>query len=278
MPQQWFVKTSKGQAGPFSSGKLRQLVADGKIKPSSSVSPDGKKWVKAQSIKGLSFPSVDEEPPRLGGATLGFPETSTLPFVEQREAEYIRRFGPYSQVYHELQPIIPHIDVYVHPPHGDRDYTTLITSGMSDNPMPVPPGAGSPRAELVLYVAEATELCVNLLRFLAQLPYKQNIWYSYGSTMTNGQPLQPIFDGSVLDCYVFIPPIIDSDYEICESAAIADAPLQVLWVVPITSAERQLVMDRGIDDFFELLNKHQHPLVVDQSRKCYVNRKRWFGL
>ncbi len=273
MAQQWFVKTSKGQAGPFSSDKLRQLVAAGKIKPTSAISPDGKKWVKAENIKGLSFPTADEDPLDLGGATFGFPEKSTLPFVEKREAEYISRFGPYSQVYHELMPIAPHIDVYVHPPHGDRDFTTLITSGMSDNPMPIPPGPCSPRAELVLYVAEATEEYVDLLRFLAQLPYKQDIWFAYGSTMTNGQPPQPIFDGSVLDCYVFIPPIIETDHDICESVSIEDAPLQVLWAVPITTAERQLIMD----PFYGLLDKHDHPLVVDQSRKCYVKRKKWFG-
>lgn len=276
MGQQWFVKTTKGQAGPFSSDKLRQLVADGKIKQSSAISPDGKKWVKAESIKGLSFSTVDDDPLGLGGAIFGFPETSTLPFVEQRETEYVRRFGPYSQVYHELQPIIPHIDVYVHPPHSDREFTTLITGGMSDNAMPIPPGPCSPRAELVLYVAAVTEEYVNLLRFLAQLPYKQSTWFSYGSTMTNGQPPQPIFDGSVLDCYVFIPSIIKSDCEISKSVVIADAPLQVLWVVPITSAERQLVMDHGMDKFYELLNKYNHPLVVDQSRKCYVKRKKWF--
>lgn len=278
MAQQWFVKTSKGQAGPFSSGKLRQLVAEGKVKPNSAVSPDGKTWVKAETIKGISFPVPDQEPGAPGGATFGFPEESTLPFVEQREAEYVNRFGPYSQVFHELQPIIPHIDVYVHPPHDDRDFTTLVTGGMSDNPMPVPPGPCSPRAELLLYVIETTEVYVNLLRFLAQLPYKQNIWYSYGSTMTNGQPPRPIFDGSVLDCYVFMPSIIDTDCDIGKSVVIEGAPLQLLWVVPITSAERQLIMDQGMDAFYGLLNKHNHPLVVDQARKCYVKRKRWFGL
>lgn len=277
MGQQWFVKTKKGQAGPFSSDKLRKLVADGKIKPTSTISADGKKWVKAETIKGLSFP-MEDDLPGLEGATFGFPETSTLPFVKTREAEYVRRFGPYSQVYHELQPIIPHIDVYVHPPHGERDFTTLITGGMSDNPMPVPPGPFSPRAELVLYVAEATEEYVNLLRFLAQLPYKQNTWFSYGSTMTNGQPPRPIFDGAVLDHYVFIPPILKADLEIAETVIIAESPLQVLWVIPMTSAERQLVMDQGMDPFYGLLEKYKHPLVVDQSRKCYVNRKRWFGL
>lgn len=278
MGKQWFVKTSKGQAGPFSSDKLRRFVADGKIKPRSVISADGKKWVRAETIKGLSFPTGVESLPGPAGATFGFSETSTLPFLEARETEYVRRFGPHSRVYHELQPIVPHIDVYVHPPHGDRDFTTLITGGMSDNPMPVPPGACSPRAELVLYVAEATEEYVNLLRFLAQLPYKQDTWFSYGSTMTNGQPLQPIFDRSVLDCYVFIPPIVESDFQIADSVMIADAPLQVLWVVPITSAERQLVMDQGMDDFYGVLNKYKHPLVVNPSRKCYVNRKRWFGM
>ena len=95
--------------------------------------------------------------------------------------------------------------------------------------------------------------------------------------MTNGQPPQPIFEGSVLDCYVFMPSIIETDHDICESVVIEGSPLQLLWVVPISSAERQLIMDQNMDAFYELLNKYKHPLVVDESRKCYVNRKKWFG-
>lgn len=275
MAQQWFVKTSKGKAGPFSSSKLRELVAAGKIKPASAISPDGRRWVRAETVKGISFPTPNEEPLDTAGPTFGFPEKSTLPLVEQREAAYSSRFGPYSEVFHELQPIIPHIDVYVHPPHGDREFTTLVTGGMSDHPMPIPPGPCSPRVELLLYVTEPTEEYVSLLRFLAQLPYTQKTWYSYGSTMTNGQPPRPIFEGSVLDCYVFLPSIIETDHDICESVVIEEAPLQLLWVVPISSAERQLIMDQDIDAFYELLDRHDHPLVVDRTRKCYVNRKRW---
>ncbi len=284
MSKEWYVKTKKGVTGPISSAKLRELVAAGKIKPASAISPDGEKWAKAGDIKGLEFPvpeddplGLGDDPLGLGGAQIEIPPAPTAGFVAQREAGYVERFGPYSEVHHELQPIVPHIDVYVHPPHGDRDFTTLVTGGMSDNPMPVPPGACSPRAELLLYVDEPKQEYVELLRFVAQLPYKQQTWYSYGSTMTNGQPPQPIFDGSVLDCYLFLMPIIESDFEICEAVTIVDSPLQLLWVTPVTSAERQLVMDKGIDAFFPLLNKYDHPLVAAPSRKCYVNRKGWFG-
>jgi len=272
---QWFVRTAKGQAGPVSLEKLRGFVANGKVKPSSAVSPDGQSWVKAETIEDLFPPAVD--PPELGGAFLGFTEESKLPFVEQREAAYAKVFGPCSQVSHELLPVVPHIDVYIHPPHGDRDFTTLVTGGMSDEPMPIPPGPCSPRAELLLYVSEPTDEYVNLLRFLAQLPYKQDTWFSYGSTVSNGNPPQPIFEDSVLDCYVFIPSVIPSDHDICDSVLIDGDPLQLLWVQPITSAERQLIIDEDIDAFYDLLNKRKHPLTIDPNRKCYVKRKGWFG-
>ena len=274
MTQQWFVKTSKGQAGPFSSSKLRQLVADGKIKPTTLISLDGKKWVTSGKIKGLSFPSAEGDALAHSGPIIGYPEQPILPLIEQREVAYIDRFGPYSNVVHELMPMIPHIDVYIHPPHDDRDFTTLVTGGMSDNPMPIPQGPCSPRAELVMYVSEPTQLYIDLLRFLARLPYEQNTWFSYGSTMTNGQPPQPIFDGSVLDSYTFLPSIIATDHEIGESVSVEGDPLSLLWVVPISSAERELIIEQDLDVFYNLLDKHQHPLTVDPSRKSYVKRNR----
>src|SRR5262245_10701285 len=93
------------------------------------ISPGGSKMIRHGERTGPWMPA--------------FPEFSTLPFVEQREAVYEQMFGKYALVYDDLFPgLIPHIDVYVHEPgHLSRDFYTLVTGGMSDLPMKVPPEA-----------------------------------------------------------------------------------------------------------------------------------------
>jgi uncharacterized protein DUF4339 len=55
MPQQWYVQTSKGTAGPFTPMAIRRLARTGKISPKSRVSLDGHNWMAASRIKGLEF-------------------------------------------------------------------------------------------------------------------------------------------------------------------------------------------------------------------------------
>jgi hypothetical protein len=72
-------------------------------------------------------------------------------------AAHIERYlGPVSGVYHELISDKVHLDVYVVPPSANFPFYTLVTSGMSDRPMAVPPGA--PADEAPPYA----ELCILL--------------------------------------------------------------------------------------------------------------------
>jgi len=60
-------------------------------------------------------------------------------FAEARESVYERFFGKAARVFHEVIPLIPHIDVYTHDPgHDGRNFYTLVTGGMSDLEMTVP--------------------------------------------------------------------------------------------------------------------------------------------
>jgi hypothetical protein len=54
-----------------------------------------------------------------------------------------------GSVWHELASDLVHIDVHVTPPSPGRPRYTLVTSGMSDRPMSVPPGIDSRYAELM---------------------------------------------------------------------------------------------------------------------------------
>ncbi|MGB7324995.1 MAG: suppressor of fused domain protein, partial [Rubripirellula sp.] len=61
-PDRYWVRTRKGDAGPFTLPKLAKLVAAGRVKPAVMVSRDGKRWKQAQQIPGLPFPAPVQPP------------------------------------------------------------------------------------------------------------------------------------------------------------------------------------------------------------------------
>jgi hypothetical protein len=55
--------------------------------------------------------------------------------------------GPPARVFHELISDLVHIDLHLVEPTAERDYCTLVTSGMSDRPMPAPQGSEDSRSK-----------------------------------------------------------------------------------------------------------------------------------
>jgi hypothetical protein len=192
-------------------------------------------------------------------------------WAEQRQAEYVRRFGPISKVIREQASPTGAIDIYVHPASKQRPFTTLVTSGMSDQAMPVPQGPNSPRAELILYVDRPHPTYINMLRHVAHLPHQHHTQLCYGSLISNGDPARPIFANSVLDCYLFMIPNVAADFQIQDALSIDGKPLQLLWVVPITCAERDFIAEHGMRGFCGLLDKNNHSMLLAPTRRCYVS-------
>lgn len=191
--------------------------------------------------------------------------------LRRREQAYGRFFGGEFTVSHELLPREPHIDVYMFGPvEGEREFDTLVTGGMSDLPMNVPDGLPIRRVELVLYADEPRDEYVNLLRWLAHLVHDQRTWISPGSTMTNGDPPEPIFDGSLMDCFAFLQPLLAPDYTFSDELEIDGDPVFLLWVVPITSSECEFLRTQGLETFYELLEQNEHSLLLEEDRQPYV--------
>ena len=74
MPVQWFIKTQAGQAGPFSSEQLKQLVVEGKVTPETGLCRDtDDKWFVAKQFDGIwpgpTPPSLPEPPTPLGSSS-----------------------------------------------------------------------------------------------------------------------------------------------------------------------------------------------------------------
>lgn len=167
----------------------------------------------------------------------------------------------------------PQIEVAIHPPgHGDRDFYTLVTRGMSDAPMVVPPDLGAPfrRAELVVYVDVPGPTIVRLLQTIARLPHQSRSWLGHGHTIPNGDPPAPLFPGSSLDTVLILDPIVAPERHVREQVVVAGDPLNLLWLFPLTSAEASRKVESGLSVLLELFNREQISFVLDPQRPSLV--------
>jgi hypothetical protein len=110
--------------------------------------------------------------------------------------EHIREhIGPVDTVFHEIESETVAIDIHHVPPTPDRDCHTLITSGLSDQPMPE--GSGVRFAELVMCLPpdwpmdeealedDASAWPLEMLRALGRLPYAHGVAFDFGLCTDN---------------------------------------------------------------------------------------------
>jgi len=240
--------------------------------PAGETDPQFLSWLKSLNIpKGSAAPATPAELPRAKKQSR---------FAAERERVFAKFFGKKWTVDRDKDAQGPAIDVYIFEPgpdsHGvERECYTLVTSGMSDAPMRVAEDVPYRRAELVLYLDEPKEQHILVLRWLAGLPHIQKrTWYGLGTTMTNGQPPQPIFDDSVLDCFLFLHPLVCDDDSVHEKLNLGGDPTTLLWVVPITEAECQFILDESLDEFLDLLDRKKHSFKLDEGRKSFVKSRK----
>lgn len=191
-------------------------------------------------------------------------------YLEAREQHYERFFGPITQkILHSTDVKPVHIDIYQFEPTQDRDYWTLITSGMSDNRQLEPEACAdhmSTRAEILLYVREPKPWMFNVLKRLAEMPFDQSTHLHWWHTVPNGMPMTA--EPSLLTAYFFLPPYFE-DPSFGQFELDGDQ-VDFLWMIPITEAERAFAAEHGsqsLEDRFEEANLSP---VVDESRQSLI--------
>lgn len=199
--------------------------------------------------------------------------------VQLRDAHLARFVGDDWTVLHEIASVGIHLDVYVVPPKGDRDVYLLVTSGMSDRPMAMPPGAEDGRfAELMLALPpywaglelddsadtadrgplsdERNYWPIRPLKGLARLPHDYETFLSWGHSIPNGDPAEPYAPGVPFTGALIGPPLgLDPDIFELQTP---DGPIFYYAVLPLTDAEMELkistpeggslLIDRMIDE------------------------------
>jgi len=204
---------------------------------------------------------------------VGFTDESTAEFGEAREKVYGQFFGGSPQAFHELLPFIPHIDVYTYgPSHSNRDFFTLVTSGMSDLEIAIPQDVRgvSRRVELIFYCSDPKEEYLETLRRLAHFPHDNKTWLGSGHTMPNGSPPVRLWGSTVLDSFLFMPTIVKPDATLSKQLVLGGQPVQFLWVVPLSTPELNLKLEKGFKAILDLFDEHRHPYVFNPARRSYV--------
>jgi hypothetical protein len=209
----------------------------------------------------------------LGKSAIGIEDEAVRELVRLREEVYARFFGENAVVSHEVLPQIPHIDVRTYGPgHREREYFTLVTSGMSNAAMDVPARAThvSRRVELILYCSEPKQEYIDTMRWMAHFPHNAKAWIGAGHTMPNGNPPEPFWGSEALDTFLFMPSIVRPDSGLPGELSFDGEPVEFLWLVPLTSAESDLKLDKGFGAILDLFLERQHPVVFNPRRTSYV--------
>lgn len=169
------------------------------------------------------------------------------------------------------------IEILHVPEQEVRPVRTLVTCGMSDRPMNVPPGSNAPRyIELIVTLprhwpfdekarADARwNWPFTQLSAIAQLPREANRWIGWGETIPNGEPPQPLGPKTKLCGAVIVPSLLvpQDFYEL----SIAAHSIAFFSVLPLYKEELELKQSQGVNQLFETL--------LDAGIKDFIDPKR----
>ena len=210
--------------------------------------------------------------------------------AEAVAAAYERHLGEPAGVFHELVSHLVHLDVHYWPPTPERDCWVYATTGMSDRPMPLPPGATpgevSPYAELMVclpadwpwkgknfqVVPPAPDAPadpdggdpegywpIGWMKFLARFPHEHDAFLGWGHTIPNGDPAEP-FDAATGFCGSILMPSLHVPQDLWSVTA-EGKDVNVLAVWPLYAEEMSFKLRKGAD---ALIGRFERAGVTDR--------------
>lgn len=199
-----------------------------------------------------------------------------------------RHIGEVTMVFHEIVSDLVHIDVHHVPPGPDREFHTLITTGMSDKPMTVPEGAEEFRfAELVVclppdwkltredFANEANYWPIRLMKELARLPHEYDTWLGPGHSVPNGEKPQPYAPNTRFCCALIVPAIrFDKEFLRLETADERVINFYSVW--PLLPDETDFKLKHGYDELMDRLFSRDVTDLIDIHRRSAVSSRRWW--
>ncbi len=211
-----------------------------------------------------------------------------------------KEIGPAPNVLHEIVSDRVHLDVHVAPPHGERDYFVLFTTGMTTRPMNVPKGAEAFKYAELLMALPATWpgldnvlrdpkepdhpwrkqenfWPIRLLKSLARMPAEYDTWLWFGHTVAAGEGDTPFAPNTRLSTAMTGYPAGFLDAERATLKVDDEVTIFFYAVLPLYPEERDFKLKEGADALFDLFDKEGIGPVIDPQRKNVCGKKkRWF--
>ena len=192
--------------------------------------------------------------------------------------------GRESIVLHEIVSHLVHIDVHVLKPTENENFYVIFTTGMSDLPMTMP--AEMPEshylhlAELFMYLPASWDFeaaagpdataegfwPVELLKFLARMPHEYATWLGYGHTIPNGPNYNNLIPNSEMAAAV----LVDVGRDISELTTENGETINIYMVAPISQAECEFKLEKGMDALLQLFQENDVPFITDIYRGSVV--------
>ncbi|MDP1662896.1 MAG: suppressor of fused domain protein [Phycisphaerales bacterium] len=198
--------------------------------------------------------------------------------------KYADRFlGGVQTVLHEVMSDLIHLDVHICPPTPGRDCYTLITSGMSDRPMPKADEWGvPPYAELMLrlpstwpmpktldvvadYQTDAT-WPIDVLKKAARMPHDCDSALGYGHTISFDRPPGPLHTSVRFVSLMLLPTV--QPVEVADSFTTRDGRTVYVYVLhPLLPDELEHKLKEGrADSLFPYMDACKLSEVIDVNR------------
>mgnify|MGYP000954300983 FL=1 len=207
------------------------------------------------------------------------------------DAHVARFLGEDYTVWHEVISDLVHLDVYMWRPNEARPLFTFMTVGMSDLPMSTPHELSkqglTPYAELMLSLPadwpvptgsdavipwddENAYFPVRALKSLGRLPHEYGTWLGFGHTVPNGDPPEPVCDGTDLVSWLVLPPMtLSPEFRTVSSP---DGMVDIMALVAITADELDLKLRAGVDALFDGFDAFGVSEILDVRRASSLRR------
>jgi hypothetical protein len=189
------------------------------------------------------------------------------PDIERIEEHVEKYIGKAETVFHEIVSDLVHIDIFFIKPTPNRNFNTLITSGMSHRPMKAPPKFKNFQySELMICLPPEWPLTdgamkdekyywpIRQLKMLARFPHEYDTWLWNGHTVPNDDPPRPFAGNTKLSGIIVTPPLL-SPKEFFTLKIDETKTIHFFSILPLYTDEMNFKLKKGSDDLFERLDK-----------------------
>lgn len=208
--------------------------------------------------------------------------------LEKIDEHITKHVGKPATVYHEVISDQIHVDIHVVKPTPQRNYYTLITSGMSDKPMAAPDELPECRySELLICLPPSWPLFeeslkderyywpIRWLKILARFPHDYDTWLWLHHTIPNGDPPTPFAPDTQLCCAMLGFPIL-FEKEFYKLVVSDEKAIYFHSLLPLYKEEMEFKLKHDSDAFIDRIGAVGISELLDVNRKNAAKKRRFW--